>query len=81
MLVLLGTGVSRLRLMGIRFKLIILGYKVASYSVFLFIFKVGHGLVGNNSCYLPIVYTLYHFFTTILRGHYDYRHLKGVKMW
>ena len=81
MLVLLGTGVSRLRFMRIRLELIILGYKVASYSVFLFIFKVGHGLVGNNSCYLPIVYVVYHFFTTILGRHYDYRHLKGVKMW
>lgn len=54
--------------MGIRLELIILGYKVASYPVFLFIFKVGHGLVGNNSCYLPIVYVVYHFFTTFRKG-------------
>jgi hypothetical protein len=52
---LLGAGVSRPWLVRIRLKLIILGYKVASYSMFLFIFKVGHGLVGNNSCHLPIV--------------------------
>ena len=78
---LLGAGVSRPWLVRIRLELIILGYKVASYSMFLFIFKVGHGLVSNNSCYLPIVYTVYHFFTTILRRHYDCRHLKVVKMW
>ena len=64
---LLGAGVSRPWLVRIRLELIILGYKVASYSVFLFIFKVGHGLVGNNSCYLPIVYVVYHFFTTYIQ--------------
>ncbi len=63
-----GTGVSRLLSVGIRLELIILGYKVASYSMFLFVFKVGHGLVGNNSCYLPIVYVVYHFFTTFRKG-------------
>jgi len=64
---LLGAGVSRPWLVRIRLELIILGNKVASYSVFLFIFKVGHGLVGNNSCYLPIVYVVYHFFTTYIQ--------------
>ena len=64
---LLGAGVSRPWLVRIRLELIILGYKVASYSMFLFIFKVGHGLVGNNSCYLPIVYVVYHFFTTYIQ--------------
>ena len=78
---LLGAGVSRPWLVRIRLELIILGYKVASYSMFLFIFKVGHGLVGNNSCYLPIVYVVYHFFTTISRKAYDFRILKGVKIW
>ena len=64
---LLGAGVSRPWLVRIRLELIILGNKVASYSVFLFIFKVGHGLFGHNSCYLPIVYTVYHFFTTYIQ--------------
>lgn len=47
---LLGAGVSRPWLVRIRLELIILGYKVASYPVFLFIFKVGHGLVGGSCC-------------------------------